>query len=152
MLIRKMETRDIPRACILVQELTGKEMSEDDMRDRLEFVENSPINELFVCEVDGAVRGLIGFRIRENVEEVSRFGEVSVLVVDSGFRGKGIGRAMMEFAEGHAKEKGCTGTWLVSELHREGAHRFYKGLGYVINGYRFIRPFPSKHTTASNGT
>jgi GNAT superfamily N-acetyltransferase len=54
----------------------------------------------------------------------------------------GIGRALMNFAENLAKEKGCIGTWLVTDLDREEeAHKFYKELGYRVNGYRFVKPF-----------
>lgn len=110
------------------------------MMNRLEMVRNSSIDELYVCEVDRTVQGVLGFRIRENIEEVSRFGEVSVIVTSSNAKRIGIGRAMMEFAENLAREKGCIGTWLVSGFGREEeAHKFYKKLGYEINGYRFVK-------------
>lgn len=144
MLIREMDFKDIPETCNLIYELTDHEISEKGMRNRLEFVKSSPINELYVCEINGVVKGVLGLRIRENIEEVSRFGEISVLVTSSSSRRIGIGKAMMEYAEKWAKKKGCIGTWLVSELDRLEAHRFYKSRGYKINGYRFIKPFRSE--------
>lgn len=144
MLIREMEFKDIPEACNLMYDLTGHKISEDGMRNRLELVKSGPIDELYVCEINGVVQGVLGFRIRENIEEVSRFGEISVLVTSSNSRRIGIGKAMMEYAEKLAKEKGCIGTWLVSELDRVEAHQFYKSLEYKINGYRFIKPFCSE--------
>lgn len=144
MLIREMEFKDIPEACNLMYELTGHEISEDGMRNRLELVKSSPIDELYVCEINVVMQGVLGFRIRENIEEVSRFGEISILVTSSSSRRIGIGKAMMEYVDKWAKEKGCIGTWLVSELDRVEAHRFYKSLGYKINGYRFIKPFRSE--------
>lgn len=140
MLIREMEIKDIVPVCNLMFELTGHEISEDDMKNRLDLVQKSPIDDLFVCEIDGVVQGVFGFRIRENIEEVSRFGEISVIVTSSNARRLGVGKAMMEFAEKLAREKGCIGTWLVTDLDREDeAHQFYKSLGYKINGYRFIK-------------
>jgi ribosomal protein S18 acetylase RimI-like enzyme len=141
-LIRHIKEKDLFEVCNLMFELTGHEISERDMKNRMDFVRSSNIDDLYVCEVDGKVQGVLGFRIRENIEEVSRFGEISVIVASSCSRRLGIGKAMMEYAEMLAKEKGCIGTWLVTDLDREEeAHRFYKSLGYKINGYRFIKPF-----------
>jgi GNAT superfamily N-acetyltransferase len=109
--------------------------------ERLAMVDSSPIDELFVLEDDGEVRGLLGFRLRENIDEATRYGEVSLLVVRDGFRRSGYGRAMMAFAEDLARARGCNATWLVSGTHRaEDAHRFYTALGYAPTGVRFIKP------------
>lgn len=146
MLIREMELKDIREVCNLVFELIGHEISEADMKNRLELVKGSSIDELYICEVNGLVKGVLGFRIRENIEEVSKFGEISVIVTSSNSKRLGIGKVMMEYAEKLAKEKGCIGTWLVTDLDREeDAHRFYTSLGYKINGYRFIKPFEKKN-------
>jgi len=111
------------------------------MERRLRLVERGPIDSRCLCEEDGAASGLLGFRIRENLEEESRYGEISLIVVDAGARWRGIGRFMMEYAERLAKEKGCLGTWLVGGFGREEqAHSFYKDLGYEVTGYRFVKP------------
>ena len=109
--------------------------------ERLAMVEHSSVDELFVLEDEGEVRGVLGFRLRENIDEATRYGEVSLLVVRDGFRRSGYGRTMMAFAEGLAKARGCKGTWLVSGSHRTAdAHRFYTALGYEPTGVRFIKP------------
>jgi len=142
LIIREMESRDIAVVCELVRQLTGHEISPADMQNRLDWVRCSPIDWLFVCEADGQVQGWMGFRIRENLERVSRYGEVSVLVTNAESRRQGIGRALMAFAENLAREKGCIGTWLVSGLKREAeAHEFYRHLGYEVTGYRFVKLF-----------
>lgn len=131
---------DIPDLCRLMGILTGREPSPGEMENRLEFVRHSPFDWLYVCKENGNTPGVLGFRIRENLEEVSRFGEISVIAVDPSFRRRGAGRFMMDFAEGLAAEKGCIGTWLVSGFGREEeAHHFYKDLGYRVNGYRFVK-------------
>jgi GNAT superfamily N-acetyltransferase len=86
------------------------------------------------------VCGVLGFRLRECLERVGRYGEVSVIVTDAGARRCGVGRALMAFAEGLAREHGCLGTWLVSGFGRKDeAHRFYEQLGYTATGYRFVK-------------
>lgn len=126
----------------LMEQLSGQTTTVEDVLDRLQFIENSKIDFMFVYEDEGRVLGLMAFRIRENIEKVSKYGEISAIVVDENYRGRGIGRLMVEYAETLAKEMGCTGTWLVSSLHREkDAHKFYKHLGYEITGYRFVKLF-----------
>ena len=64
-------------------DLARHNVTPDDMLNRLQFVAESKIDSLYICEEDGKILGLLGFRIRENIEEVSRFGEVSAIVVNT---------------------------------------------------------------------
>jgi GNAT superfamily N-acetyltransferase len=115
-------------------------LSESDLMNRLDFIENSPTDSLYVYDLDGKVIGLFGFRIRENLEEYSRYGEISVIVVDSDYQKQGIGRTLMDFAEQLSENFNCKGTWLVSGFGRESpAHEFYKSLGYISTGHRFVK-------------
>ena len=140
--IRKAEQKDIDALCTLMGELSGTAISPEQMLNRLQLVKESKIDSLFVCEEDGQIVGLLGFRIRENLEEMSRFGEALAIVVNSNVRRKGVGRFMMDYAEKRAKELGCKGMWLVSGFGREEeAHNFYKRLGYQTTGYRFVKLF-----------
>lgn len=139
--IRLADARDADAVRRLMGQITGREMSLADTLVRLDWVARSPVDWLYVAEVDGQVRGLLGFRLRENIERPGRYGEISALVVDAGARRQGIGRALMVAAEQLAREHGCIGTWLVSGLARaEEAHRFYAALGYQVTGYRFVKP------------
>ncbi len=140
--IRKALEADIPILCTLMEQLSGHAIDNKQMLNRLQMIEESKIDYLYVCEEDGEILGLLSFRIRENVEEVSRFGEIAAIVVDPEQRKKGVGKFMMDYAENLAQEMGCIGTWLVSGFGREEeAHKFYKRLGYEINGYRFVKRF-----------
>jgi GNAT superfamily N-acetyltransferase len=140
--IRKAQARDITALCELMQELSGHPITPAEMRERLRFIKTSPSDSLWVCGENGKILGAMGFRIRENLETTTRYGEVSVLVVYPHSRNKGVGRFMMQHAEKLARDYGCIGTWLVSGFGREeSAHEFCKLLGYHANGYRFIRLF-----------
>ncbi|MCF8564653.1 GNAT family N-acetyltransferase [Alicyclobacillus tolerans] len=140
--MRSAEVEDIPVLCTLMEQLTGHTVTSDTMENRLKFVAESPFDSLYVCHENGVVVGLLAFRIRENIEDVSRYGEVSVIVVDEQDRRKGVGRFLMEFAERLAVEKGCIRTWLVSGFGREEeVHHFYREIGYEVTGYRFVKRF-----------
>jgi GNAT superfamily N-acetyltransferase len=141
-MIRLATLSDTKAVKDLFQELIGHPLSDEDVINRITYVQHSPIDSLFVYELDNKIIGLLAFRIRENIEENSRFGEVSVIVVKSESRKKGIGKKLMEYAEQLARNNGCIGTWLVSGFGREEqAHPFYKELGYKITGCRFVKHF-----------
>ena len=52
------------------------------------------------------------------------------LVVDEAYRGKGIGRRLMEQAETWGCAQGCTAIYFKSNAIRHEAHAFYESLGY----------------------
>ncbi|MEY9091654.1 GNAT family N-acetyltransferase [Paenibacillus sp. RC84] len=138
-IIREAEERDCLALSGLMSQLSGREVTGADMANRLEFVARSPFDSLYVYEQNSRVRAALGFRIRENLEEVSRYGEISVIVVDEEERGRGIGRILMNYAEQLAIRHECKGSWLVSGVKRDKAHSFYKESGYEVNGYRFVK-------------
>ena len=139
-MIRKFENKDKSDIQRLFEILTGSRISDSDLINRLDFIINSSIDSLYVYDLNDSVIGLLGFRIRENIEENSRYGEISAIVVDLDYRKQGIGKQLIEFAEQLAKDLNCKGTWLVSGFGREEkAHQFYKSLGYVSTGYRFVK-------------
>lgn len=139
--IREAMIDDIDALCSLTKELKGSSISYEDMNNRLQFVQMSPFDFLYVYEEEETIFGLLGFRIRENLEDITRYGEISIISVDSTIRRKGIGQVLMDYAEQLAKKYNCIGTWLVSGTNRVEAHPFYKKLGYEVNGYRFIKHF-----------
>ncbi|HDR7778289.1 TPA: GNAT family N-acetyltransferase [Bacillus tropicus] len=139
--IREATIDDIDALCSLTKELKGSSISYEDMSNRLQFVQMSPFDFLYVYEEEETIFGLLGFRIRENLEDVTRYGEISIISVDSTIRRKGIGQVLMDYAEQLAKKHNCIGTWLVSGIKRVEAHPFYKKLGYEVNGYRFVKHF-----------
>ncbi|MBN2687649.1 MAG: GNAT family N-acetyltransferase [Deltaproteobacteria bacterium] len=118
-IIRKAQAKDLPDIQILMDERTGNTMKDGDMEGRLNMINESPINELYIYERAQKIKGLMGFRVRENFDEASRYGEISALVTTAASQRNGVGRAMMEFAEELAKKHGSKGTWLVSDFGLE---------------------------------
>ena len=141
-MIRPATLSDSKAVKDLFQDLIGHPLSDEDVINRMTHVHNNPIDSLYVYDLDNIITSLLAFRIRENIEENTRFGEISAIVVDSESRKKGIGKKLMDYAEQRAHENGCIGTWLVSGFGREEqAHPFYKELGYTITGARFVKHF-----------
>ena len=140
--IREFAKNDVDDVRRLFSQLTGHETSRKTVEERFAYFRSSAVEYLFVAEEDGKVAGLCGFRIRENVEDDTRYGEISVLVVDETVRRQGIAAQFVNFMESLAREKGCIGLWIVSGFGREEhAHEFYKRQGFTVNGYRFVKNF-----------
>ncbi len=91
-----------------------------------------PGTALFVCEDGGALAGyaclteLIFLGMGPSIE-------VQSILVDRVHRGRGVGKLLMERAESYAAGRGLDRVTLSSRVHLEGAHRFYKALGYEVS-------------------
>lgn len=77
----------------------------------------------------GAVVGWIHVFATFRVES-DGFAEIGGLVVREKLRGEGIGRLLVEAAEGWAREAGLGQVRVRSNVVREATHRFYAHLGY----------------------
>lgn len=90
-------------------------------RGRLHEVGESPG---FVAISDGKPVGLLTYRIEND--------ECEIVLLDSGFEGKGIGSVLIAAAKEAAAEAGCSRLWLVTTNDNVDALRFYQKRGFVI--------------------
>jgi len=87
---------------------------------------------LLVAELpDVPVAGWLHVFLYQVVESDLR-AEIAGLVVDTAYRRRGVGRALMRRAEEWARERGCSAVSLRSNVIRKEAHAFYQGLGYTL--------------------
>lgn len=56
---------------------------------------------------------------------------VTYVAVDEKYRGQGIGRKLLEYAEKVCRDKGCSAIELTSANYRKQAHLFYQALNYA---------------------
>jgi GNAT superfamily N-acetyltransferase len=82
------------------------------------------------------LKGLALWRVLENTYEGRRL-YVDDLVVDAAQRSKGVGKALIEWLEEHARTLSCTVLALDSGLQRANAHRFYFREGFMIASFCF---------------
>jgi GNAT superfamily N-acetyltransferase len=71
------------------------------------------------------------------------------VAVDAGFRGRGIGRQMMQAAMDRAAAAGCYKLALSSNMKREEAHRFYRNLDFQQHGVSFSVPLTRRAVRAA---
>ena len=100
-----------------------------DAEDYTTFVEN-PQKVIFFAEVDGKPVGQI-----KMVPWWNKFSYVEELVVDTEFRAKGVGRALMTRAIQWAKQQHFPGITLETQDNNVPACKFYEKCGFVLTGF-----------------
>ncbi len=91
-------------------------------------------NRLVVAEIDGQVAGTLQLTL---LPGLSRHGmlraQIEAVRVGAGQRGRGLGRAMIEWAIEEARAHGCGLVQLTSDKRRADAIRFYKSMGFMAS-------------------
>jgi GNAT superfamily N-acetyltransferase len=59
--------------------------------------------------------------------------QIEAVRVADGYRGRGPGGAILGWAIGEARRRGCSLVQLTSDKSRTDAHRFYERLGFVAS-------------------
>jgi GNAT superfamily N-acetyltransferase len=85
------------------------------------------------------IAGLALFRVYENTF-LGQHLYVDDLVTDEGLRSRGVGKALLDFLSGQARERGCKAVTLDSGTQRERAHAFYFREGFTIRAFHFVKP------------
>jgi GNAT superfamily N-acetyltransferase len=86
-------------------------------------------HDVFVAVHDDRVIGWIGVCQAILLESLP-YCEINGLVIDEKYRGKGIGKLLIEKAKQWAKEKGNTKLKLRCNVKRTETHLFYQHLGF----------------------
>jgi len=129
--VRAATLQDSERIAVLSGQL-GYPASPQDVERRLKLIEHSPGHVVLAAETpNGLVIGWVHGYVRRILESEPTV-EIGGLVVDENYRGCGAGRMLMEHIETWARESGCAAVTLRSNVIRDGAHKFYRSMGYTI--------------------
>jgi GNAT superfamily N-acetyltransferase len=111
---------------------------------RLEAARRDPGGGLYVAEAEGRVLGWIHVVAFHDLES-DPYAEIAGLVVDAGARRRGVGLALLEAAEGWARERGYREIRVRSNTARAEARPFYLKRGFTIvkTQYVFQKPLAS---------
>ena len=136
---RKARMGDSSAIARLVTQL-GYPTTPPEMEERLKRLLSHPEYTTIVAEASDHVVGLVGAYLRHALEFDSTYGRLTGLVVDEGWRRRGLGRALMDHIEAWLRQHGASSVTLTSGKHRAAAHRFYEAIGYDATGVRFGKP------------
>jgi GNAT superfamily N-acetyltransferase len=139
--IRKANLADASAIARLAGQLgypTTSEEAKDSLRSFLQKKDHA----IYIAETpDKLVVGWVHvFEANYLMEE--SFAEIGGLIVDESNRGRGIGRALVETAEGWAVTMGYRYLQIRSNIIRMKAHRFYEQIGYNLakTSLVFVKP------------
>ena len=100
-----------------------------DPEDYITFIDN-PQKVIFFAEVDDKPAGQIKL-----VPWWNKFAYVEELIVDTDFRGQGVGYALMSRAIAWARQRGFPGLTLETQDNNVPACKFYEKCGFVLSGF-----------------
>jgi GNAT superfamily N-acetyltransferase len=140
-IFRDARRADVPAiVALLADDAIGaeREKAADDVDDAylnaFDQITADPRNRLIVAEEDGQIAGTLQLTL---LPGLSRHGmlraQIEAVRVAAPMRGRGLGRAMIEWAVGQAREQGAGLVQLTSDKRRPGAVRFYESLGFTAS-------------------
>ncbi len=142
--VRNATVADIDGLMALRREVAGEgrwiaaELPLDEEGDRRTLTESAERGSLFVAEHDGALVGMVGMHLpRYKVADLG-------MNVKDGYRGQGIGSALVEQAIEWARSAGAHKIALQHWPHNTAARALYDKYGFEQEGY-LRRQYPRKN-------
>ncbi len=135
--LRHAVLADVPAIADLVTQL-GYPTVAAVMEPRLRRMLSLAHHAIVVAESSGEVVGVAGACVDHGVE-LDAYGRITALAVDAKWRGRGVGKLLVQHVERWCRERGADRVTLTSGHHRPESHKFYKALGYEATGLRFIK-------------
>ena len=136
--IRPVGRGDFADALALVRELYGlPETDPEPLRPAFDAMVNDADATPFLAIADGEPAGYVGHRLRRRLNHATFEGWVSDLVVRERFRGRGIGRALLNAALAEWRLRGGHQVMLEVTYERTAARALYESAGFVDQGKYF---------------
>ncbi len=112
------------------REKIGAELPESYLK-AFNAINDGPNNELIVAIVETEIAGVLQITFIPNLTYQGGWRtQIEVVRVKKKYRNQGIGKQMLEWAIGRAKEKGCHMFQLTTNKKRPSAIKFYESLGF----------------------
>jgi len=127
--IREVQPGDAKGINALSKQL-GYPLTEEQTLQNIKLVLASKDHTAFAAVHENKIAGWIGLA-QTIMIELLPYCEINGLVVDENYRGKGVGKLLIEKAKQWAKEKGNNKLKLRCNIIRTEAHKFYRHLGFI---------------------
>ncbi len=137
--IRTLQAGDLPQLAELYRELVDQESVSANMQDTFAKIQaDDRYCLLGAFEEDVLAGSVMGIICYDLIGDCRPFMVIENVIVSDRFRGKKVGRLLMEELENFAVRQGCGYAILVSSGYRTEAHAFYESLGYTedVRGFR----------------
>jgi GNAT superfamily N-acetyltransferase len=133
---RGAELRDVPRLVALIGELFAieTEFTADPARQEkgVRALLASPSAHVLAAEADNEIVGMCTVQLTVSTAEGGPSGLIEDVVVDRAWRGKGVGRALLDEAEAWVRAQGASRVQLLADQRNGPALDFYAGRGWTL--------------------
>ena len=103
------------------------------------ILDNPALGRLFVLRDCGRVAGMANALITVSTAEGSRVAMLEDVIIRNEYRGKGLGRRLVEHVLAWARIEGMTRVTLLADRDNEAALRFYRKLGFEHSHMAVLR-------------
>ncbi len=142
--IRRARKNDFKQVLALFRQLWP---DKDLNRERQEIVYNAMLEsegyELLCAERKNRVIAFASVSIQHNFWQEGQIAYITTLIVEDGYRQRGIGSMLICEIQEIARRSGCKKIELESAFHRERAHSFYEKMGFEKRAYFFSKALKS---------
>lgn len=137
--IRSAALEDAGKLAYLLTQL-GYAATREDVKTRLESLLQIDSHRVFVAEHGGEVAGMPHALLRSSLRAGQEV-EVDSLVTDEQYRGRGIGKSLLDAIEEWANEQAISTISLSTNVRRTETHAFYlrRGFSEAKRSIRFRR-------------
>lgn len=127
--VRRMKKKDAADVALLSAQL-GYPLSEKQILKNIKAVRKNKEHDAFVAKDNKKITGWIGVAKIIMIESAP-YCEINGLVVDEDYRGKGIGKILIEKAKQWGREKALATMRVRCNVKRTETHSFYTHLGFT---------------------
>jgi len=134
--VRRATSDDLPALVALLadDELGGSREAAADLtpyRRAFAAIDADPAHVLVAAVAGGEIVGTLQLSVVPGLARRGALrGQLEAVRVAAGFRGQGLGAALVGWAIDEARRQGCALVQLTTDKSRTGAHRFYERLGF----------------------
>lgn len=95
--------------------------------------------EIFVAEIDSIIVGVVSIVFLPRLNRMAPEAWIPDLLVSRNYRGKGVGKALLEKCFDLARQKACWRVRLESGLSRRASHAFYRRMKMRAYAFSFMK-------------
>jgi N-acetylglutamate synthase-like GNAT family acetyltransferase len=136
--IRDAASEDAAALAVLLDQL-GYPSTQAEVARRLANLASTGSDECLVALRNGEVVGMAAVHVSATLVDDNLVAKLSAIVVDRRYRRLGIGEALLSAVEQRARKIGCSLIFLTTADRRDGAHAFYRRIGFEETGRRFVK-------------
>jgi len=137
-LVRRGCVRDAAEIAACMQPL-GYGTTPESVAVHLSHYRESARDIVLVCAEVSSLTGVASAHAIPLFHQQGELVRITALSVRQGRERQGIGRCLIRAIEHWAVARGAARIEVTSGDHREGAHRFYRAMGYDMESMRFIK-------------